>query len=273
VTSRAERLLTYVVLSAFALVVLLPILSILSVALRPPDSSDSGLTWPTHIDWSNFADAWTAGHFDQLMVNSLTVALLVVPAATVFSVLAGYAFGTMRFPGDTAIFYLLLTGIVLPYEAAVIPLYYDLRAVGLTNTYIGLALPEIGLFMAFGVFWMRAFFLSAPRALVEAARVDGAGSFTILVRVLLPLARPAITTMVILFFFWTWNEFLLALVLLQDPAMRTAPAGLGYFVGQFQSDVSGLAAGAVLVMTPVVLFFVLLNRRVISGMLSGAVKG
>jgi raffinose/stachyose/melibiose transport system permease protein len=179
----------------------------------------------------------------------------------------------MRFPGRTPLFYVLLLGIVLPYEATVIALYFDLSAVGLTDSLLGLMLPQIALFLCFGTFWMRAFFLSTPQSLIEAARIDGAHSFQILVRVLLPLAGPAVSTLMILFFFWSWNEFLLAIVLIQDPALRTAPAGLGTFVGQFSSDVSGLAAGAVLVTAPVVLFYLIAQRKVMSGMLEGAVKG
>jgi raffinose/stachyose/melibiose transport system permease protein len=127
--------------------------------------------------------------------------------------------------------------------------------------------------MAFGVFWMRAYFLSTPRALVEAARLDGAGTFTILWRVLLPGARPAITTLSALVFLWSWNEFLLALVLIQDPGKRTAPAGLGLFIGERTTDIAGLSAGALIVTAPVVIAYLFLQRHFVQGMLSGSVKG
>lgn len=272
-SSKLERLTTYAILLTFTVIVLLPLISIVSVALAPPGARVSGLSWPTNPRWANFTDAWQTGGFGRLLLSSTTVAAVVVPVATVISVLAGYAFGTMRFPGKSTLFSLFLLGIVLPYEATVIALYFDLSALGLTDSLLGLILPEIGLFLCFGTFWMRAFFLSTPQALVEAARIDGANSLQILLRVLMPLARPAISTLMILFFFWSWNEFLLALVLIQDPALRTAPAGLGMFVGQFSSDVSGLAAGTILVTAPVVLFYLLAQRKVIAGMLEGAVKG
>ncbi len=272
-TVRAERLATYLILGIFTVVVLLPLLSIASVALQPPGTRVSGLSWPSEPRFANFTDAWREGGFGRLLLNSAIVAAVVVPVTTLLSVMAGYAFGTMRFPGRTPLFYVLLLGIVLPYEATVIALYFDLSAVGLTDSLLGLMLPQIALFLCFGTFWMRAFFLSTPQSLIEAARIDGAHSFQILVRVLLPLAGPAVSTLMILFFFWSWNEFLLAIVLIQDPALRTAPAGLGTFVGQFSSDVSGLAAGAVLVTAPVVLFYLIAQRKVMSGMLEGAVKG
>src|SRR5690606_10325390 len=115
-------------------------------------------------------------------------------------------------------------------ELIVIPLYFDLREVGLTNSYWGVILSECALFMPFGVFWMRTHFQSTPRELIEAAELDGASSGTILRRVLLPLAGPSISTMAVLFFMWSWNQFLLVLILIQDPNKRTAPAGLGFFV-------------------------------------------
>lgn len=272
-TSRLEQLTTFAILLIFTLIVLLPFASLLSVALTPPDAGTSGLRWPDDLQWSNFSDAWAEGGFTRLMLNSTLVAAVVVPVATALSVLAGYAFGTMSFRGSSVLFYLFVAGIVVPYETIVIPLYFDLSSLGLANNLLGLMLPQVGLFICFGTFWMRAFFLSTPRSLLEAARIDGANSFQILVGVLFPLARPAIFTLMILILIWSWNEFLLALVLMQDPAMRTAPAGLGAFVGQFGSNDALLAAAAILVTAPVLVFYLFAQRKVISGMLEGAVKG
>ena len=138
--------------------------------------------------------------------------------SAILSIGTGYAFGTMRFFGDRIMFPLMLLGIIFPYEATVIPLYYDFQNVpllhwNLLNTYWALILPQIGQSVAFGTFWMRAFFRSVPRSLIEAARIDGATSFGVLWRVLLPQAMPAVLTMCVLVFTYTWNEFLLALVL------------------------------------------------------------
>jgi raffinose/stachyose/melibiose transport system permease protein len=120
---------------------------------------------------------------------------------------------------------------------------------------------------------MRAFFVSTPRSLLEAARIDGASSWTTLWRVLVPFGRPAILTMMVLVFMWTWNEFLLALVMVSKENLRTAPLGLAFFQGQHTSDLTLLAAGAVIVATPVVIVYVFLQRHFIRGMLTGAVKG
>ena len=146
--------------------------------------------------------------------------------ATLFSILAGYAFGLMRFRGSSVLFYVFLLGLMVPTEAIIVPLYYDLRDLHLTNTYWALILPQIATSVAFGTYWMRTYFRSVPRSLIEAARIDGASSWFTLWRVLLPLARPAVLTMTVLLFMWTWNEFLLALVMVSDECLRTAPLGL-----------------------------------------------
>jgi raffinose/stachyose/melibiose transport system permease protein len=179
----------------------------------------------------------------------------------------------MRFRFKNLAFLAFLIGLLMPFEATIVPLYYDLRGFGLVDTYPGLILPETALFLSFGTFWMRGAFQSAERSLIEAARIDGANSWTILWRVLLPTVRPAVTTMMVLFFIWSWNEFLLALVLAQDPSVETAPAGLGLFVGQHSTDLTGLAAAAVIMTIPSLIVYVLLQRQFIQGVTSGSVKG
>ena len=197
----------------------------------------------------------------------------VVLVSSVLSILAGYAFGLMRFRGEQVLFYVILLGLTIPMEAILVPLYYDLRDVGLTDTYWALILPQAALSTAFGTFWMRAFFRSVPRSLIEAARLDGSSSWMTLWRVVLPLARPAVLTMVVLVFMWTWNEFLLALVMVSDESLRTAPLGLAFFQGRNTSDEGLLMAGSLIVAAPVVLVYLFLQRHFIRGMLSGAVKG
>ena len=268
------KLFMYAFLSMAATVVLIPLVSLFSVSIQPPTSTSTSLSWPTDPAWGNYVEAWTKGDFPLplLMINSLLVASVVVPVGVTVSVLAGYAFGTMKFPGDKVLFYLFMIGLVMPFEATIVPLYYQLRSMGLTNTLWGVILPEIGLFRAVGIFWMRQFFMASPPALVEAARIDGASSLRILTSVLLPTAWPPVLTLATLMFIWSWNEFLLSLVVL-DRSTRTAPAGLGIFTGQWVSDIPVLSAAAIIVALPTVLLYIALNRKVISGVLQGAVKG
>jgi raffinose/stachyose/melibiose transport system permease protein len=270
---RRELALTYTVLGAFSLIALLPVVGIVVTALQDRGGAAAAFGTFDGLHLGNFADAWREGNFGTYLRSSALVAVVVVVVAGTLSVLAGYAFGMMRFRGSQALFYVLVLGLGIPMEAMIVPLYYDFRDLGLTNTYWALILPQIGLSVAFGTFWMRAFFRSVPRSLVEAARIDGASSFFTLWRIVLPLARPAVLTMAVLLFMWTWNEFLLALVMVTDEGLRTAPLGLSFFQGRNRADLTLLAAGAVIVALPVVLLYVFLQRHFIRGMLSGAVKG
>ena len=269
---RREQLLTHLMLGVFSIVALVPIAGILLTALQEPGGLAS-FGEPGGFHPRNFVAAWEEGNFGSYLRASAVVAVAVVAASTVLSILAGYAFGLMRFRGQQALFYLLLLGLMVPLEATIVPLYYDLRDLRLTDTYWALILPQVGVSVAFGTFWMRAFFRSVPRSLVEAARLDGSTSWTTLWRVILPLGRPAVLTMMVLVFMWTWNEFLLALVMISEESLRTAPLGLAFFQGRNATDFPLLAAGSLIVATPVVVLYVLLQRHFIRGMLSGAVKG
>jgi raffinose/stachyose/melibiose transport system permease protein len=271
-SSRLDRTLTYTVLVVFTLLALVPVLQILSAAVSSADVAGPGLRLPDGLHLSNFSQAWHRGQFGLYLRSSAIVTVTVVVVAGLLSTMAAYAFGTMRFPGSTVLFYLFVLGLTIPEEALVIPLYYDFRGLGLLNTYWALILPQTAQSVAFGTFWMRTYFASSSRALIDAARMDGASSWSILWRVLAPSGRPAITTMVVITFMWTWNEFLLALVMVSSNSRRTVPLGLAFFQGQHASDTSLLAAGAVLVALPVVVIYLVFQRRFIEGMLTGAVK-
>ncbi len=267
--SAAERAMNYAVLLVFALVVLWPLGTIVAKAFGPATVAD-GRAGAFHPE--NFASAWVEGRFNQYMLTSVLVAVVVVTVATIVSILAGYAFGTMRFRGSTALFYVFLLGIMVPTEAIIVPLFFDLREFGLTDTLWGVALPQIAQSTAFGTYWMRAYFRGVNVSIIEAARIDGATPRRILWQVLVPTGRPAITTMIVLFFMWTWNEFLIPLVMSPTGAFRTAPLGLALFQGQYTQGTALLAAGAVLVALPIVILYFFLQRHFIRGMLEGAVK-
>ena len=272
-SARREHLLSYLVLGAFAIVAIYPILSIVLLAFHRRSDLVTGFDIPDRLSFDTFKQAWELGGFGRGLLNSFIVAASVSLATAVLSTLAGYAFGAMRFRGSEPLFYLLLIGLIFPYEATVIPLYYVFKDAGLTDSYWALILPQIGLSIPFGTFWMRAFFRSTPISLVEASRLDGASSLATLLRVLLPQAKPALTTLVVLVFMWTWNEFLLALVMIQSDDLRTAPLGLALFAGANRTqDPTLTAAAAVLVALPVVIVYVFLQRSFIRGMFAGGVK-
>jgi raffinose/stachyose/melibiose transport system permease protein len=270
--SRREHLVNYAILIAFSLFALYPVVGVLTTALTDPGTA-SGFSLSTDFHFSNFSAAWDQGHFSHYLRSSVIVSVTVVTVSTLLSILSGYAFGLMRFRGATVLFYVFLLGLMVPVEAMVVPLYFDFRRVHLLDTYWALILPQIGQSVTLGTFWMRAFFLSTPRALVEAGRIDGAGSFRILRSVLLPQARPALLTLCLLVFIYTWNEFLLALVLLNGSDNTTAPLGLAFFAGVARAgDPTKVAAASVLVAAPIVIVYLFLQRHFIRGVLAGAIK-
>ncbi|MCW7945184.1 sugar ABC transporter permease [Streptomyces hygroscopicus] len=271
--TRRERALNYAILTAFSALALLPLVGVLLSALTPQSQASSSFTWPAHLDWGNFSTAWTKGHFADYLGSSMLVAVSVVLLSAVLAILAGYSFAHFSYPGRSLLFYITLVGLMVPPEAFDIPLYFNLRDLGLTDSYWSLILPQTAQSLAFGVFWMRNFFRTVPRSVIEAARLDGATDWRVLWRILVPTSRPALLTMAMLVFMWTWNEFMLPLVMITDESKRTAPLGLAFFQGQHTTQFSLLAAASIIVALPVVVLYVFLQRHFIAGMLSGAVKG
>jgi raffinose/stachyose/melibiose transport system permease protein len=278
VTGKLDRYTTYVVLIGFSLVAIYPMLSILFLAFHKKSDLVTGFSLPNSFSLQTFIDAWNEGNFGQGMWGSFLVATTVTVVSAALSLMTGYAFGTMRFRGSGTLFNLIVVGLIFPYEATVIPLYYDFLnyhpvGIDLAGSYWALILPQIGQSVTLGTFWMRAFFLSTPKALVEAGRIDGAGSFRILRSILLPQARPALLTLCVLVFIYTWNEFLLALVLLAGSSNTTAPLGLSFFAGVARAgDPTKVAAASVLVAAPILFVYLFLQRHFIRGVLAGAIK-
>lgn len=270
--TRPANLSGLALLAAAVLVVLVPFLALVSAALQSPDTLAPGLlpTWPLRFD--NFITAWTRAGFGSLLMSSAIIAVVVVPISAICSTLAGFAFATMRLPGKNVIFAIFIAGLTLPYEAIIIPLYFDFKGNGLLNTYWAVILPLSAAFLPFGILWMRAYFSALPEELVEAAHLDGASRIRALWSVMLPIARPALTTLMLLNFMWAWNQFLLALILIRDPERRTAPSGLGAFVQQYGMEIPLLAAGTLIVITPVVVVYLIFQRQFISGLVQGALK-
>jgi raffinose/stachyose/melibiose transport system permease protein len=272
--AQGQTLLTYLLLLLFLAVALFPFLLILLASFKTDAEIGQGVfVLPEAWRLDNFVGAWQKANFGLYFRSSLIVAVPVVFFSVILSTLTGYAFGTMHFAGSRWLFVLFLLGLMVPFEAVIIPLYYRMRSVHLTDTYWALILPQIGQSVSFGTFWMRGFFKNAPGELLDAALIDGCTPLSALRRVLLPLARPAILTLIVLIFMWTWNEFLLALVMVSRENLRTLPVGLAFFQGQHVAQVPLMAAGSVIVSIPILLVYVLFQRYFIRGLTSGAVRG
>jgi raffinose/stachyose/melibiose transport system permease protein len=187
--------------------------------------------------------------------------------------MAGFAIGLLRIPGARWLLLLFVFGLTLPFEGIITPLYFLARQIGILNTRLAIVLPLIGLFMPFGVFWMRAHFANLPSEITEAARVDGASTWDLFWRIHVPLARAPMASLGILMAIWAWNQFLLALVLVEDPTQRTMAGALGAFQGHYATDIPLLCAGTILILLPTLAVFVLFQRQVITALLQGSVKG
>jgi raffinose/stachyose/melibiose transport system permease protein len=162
---------------------------------------------------------------------------------------------------------------MVPFDAAIIPLYNWMRSLGLTDTLWALILPQIGLSVSFGTLWMSSYFESLPDELVDQATIDGCSRWQVLWNVLLPIARPASSTLIVLIFMWTWNEFLLALVMIQKESLRTLPVGLAFFQGRYSANIPLMAAGAIIVALPTLLLYIFFQKQFLQGLSSGAIKG
>ena len=272
-TNRRETIPGYVLLAAAMLFAIFPLASMLTAALAPRGTTPLGISWPTNPQWSNFADAWAVANIPTLALSSILLVLGVVPIAVLIATMAGYALGSLRIPGGIVFFALLLLGLTLPFEVTIIPLYYQIRDMGLLNTRFGLILPLIGLNMPFAVFWMRAHFVTVPQDLTEAANLDGAGAWKTFLKIHLPLSIPAVASLALLMFISTWNQFLLAIVLMDDPDQRTMAGALQNFVGQHTTDIPLLNAGSLIIMAPMIVVFLFFQRHIVRAMFSGSLKG
>ncbi|KRF32829.1 carbohydrate ABC transporter permease [Yonghaparkia sp. Soil809] len=273
IISRTEVVLGRLLLALAVVLTLIPLANMLSAALQPADRNPIGLTWPTDPQWGNFVTAFEVGNVWRLMGSSAFIVICVVPVALIIATLAGYALGGLRVRGARGILIVFVLGLTIPFEALIIPLYYQAQGLGTLNTQWAVILPLIGLFMPFSVFWMRAHFVNVPRELSEAARVDGATMWQEFFRIQLPLALPAVSALTILLFIWTWNQFLLPVVLIADPLDRTVAGALTFFQGQYYLSIPLLNAGALLIILPAIAVFLIFQRQFIRALLQGAVKG
>lgn len=260
-------------LIAVMAITLIPFVSLFVTALHAPGTYPDGLAWPEDPHWENFINAFTAANMGALLQSSVLIELGVVPLSLLFATLAGFALGHLKVPGAKWIFIAFVLGLTLPFEGIIVPLYYQMRGWDLLNTQWAIILPLIGLFMPFAVMWMRAHFVTMPEELSEAARMDGANTWQLFWKVHVPLSLPALSSLAILLFLWTWNQFLLAVVLVDDPAKRTMAGALGAFQGQWGTDIPMLCAGSLLIMAPTLAVFLIFQRQFVAALLQGAVKG
>jgi multiple sugar transport system permease protein len=254
---------------------LIPVLWLVSLSFKTPTAVLDPSYVPKQWTWSNYTQILKTSQFIRPLINSIGIGLISTLIAVVLASMAAYAVARLRFPGKGVLIGASLLIAIFPQIALVTPMFNIERAIGLFNTWPGLIIPYIAFGLPLGIYTLSAFFREIPWELEKAARVDGATPFQAFIHVIAPLAMPGMVTTAILVFLACWNEFLFAISFTSTISSRTAPASMAYFSGssQFTVPTGPIAAAAVVITIPIIIFVVFFQRRIVAGLTSGAVKG
>ncbi len=228
---------------------------------------------PTELHWENFARAWKIGKFNSYMINSLIITFTKVPIGLFVAAMAAFAFSRLKFRFQKILFLIVVMGSMIPIQVCLGPIFQVTLKMKLLSTYIGLLLPYIAFGLPYHIFLFNGFFKSLSVEMDEAALIDGCSKFGLFWRIILPLSLPILGATFILDFVATWNEFAIALVLLQDNATWTLPLGLMGFKGFFSTDYGPLNSAILIGILPVVIVYLMFQRFFVTGLTAGAVKG
>ena len=264
----------YLLLLALTVVFIMPFVWLLSTALK--SSSQSVYSFPpTFIPrppvLDNFIEAWTSVPFPKYLFNSFALIVLMVPAHLFLTALTAYPLARMDFPGKKILFYLVLGTMFMPEEAMLVPMFLMAQELNLANSWGGVVFP--GLVGGFAIFLMRQSYLSIPKEMEEAAKIDGCGFFKTWWKVILPMARPTLAALSIISFVSVWNSFMWPLIILNNDNLYPLSLGLAYLSGTFGNEVRVMAAGTVISLVPIIVFYLMMQKHFVAGLAQGAVKG
>ena len=268
-----SRFLTYVLLVLITLSMLLPFAWMLSSSLKlNKDVFTFPMQWiPEEPRWANYSTIWTRIPLVRFIYNTFKLSIIVTCLQLLSSSFAAYAFAKLRFPGRRGLFLGYIATIAVPWQAYMVPQFILFRSLGLNNTHMAIICLQA--FSAFGVFMMKQFYENIPDELREAARIDGMSEYGIWLRIMLPLSKPAISTLIIITFVNTWNDFLGPLIYLTRTELKTIQIGLRSFIGQYSSEYGLIMAGSVVSLIPVLIVFLALQRYFVQGIASTGIKG
>lgn len=266
------RALLYFTLAASSFIMVVPFYWTVATSLKleqfiyasPPQ------WWPNPLTFVHYIDVLTRIPFPRYFLNSVIVAGFITLGHAIFDTLAAYSFAKLRFPGRDKIFFLMLLGLMVPFQVNLIPLYRIMGALGWVDNFAGLIIPSIT--SIFGIFLMRQYMLSIPDELLDAARIDGCGELGVFTRVVFPLSGTAVATLVIFIFMGAWNDFLWPRIITSSETMFTLPVGLAMLQMRNTSNWGQIMAGTVLTALPMIIVFLLMQRQFIAGVTAGAVK-
>jgi multiple sugar transport system permease protein len=258
--------------SVAAIVIVLPLVWMVATSFKPEGAIVTAhpSLISSQFTWSNYSGAWSAIDMPRLLLNSVFFAGGVTLCSLTFDSLTAYALARLDFPGKNVIFVLILITLMLPFQVNLIPLFVELTSFHWINTYQGLILPRAT--NAFGIFFLRQFFLSIPKELEDAARVDGAGDLRIYRSVMLRLAAPAVLTLALFHFMYNWNDLLWPLIISSNSSMYTLASGLALFTGQHVIEYGLVMAGSTLAIAPMVIAFLLIQRRFVESIATSGIR-
>ena len=275
-----KKLSTHSILIIVSILSIFPFLWLISTALKGPDENIfqyPPVFIPKQFTWANFTGVWKEIPFLLYFFNSMVVAGVTVIFNLVFSALAAYPLARMEFKGKKSVFFLILATIMVPFQAIMLPIYLIILKLNLVDTagyfmgYLGLILPFA--VNAFGIFLMRQAFLTIPKEMEEAAFVDGCNVFQIWLKILIPMVTPTLAVLAIFTFIGSWGEFLWPSIVLTKKTLYTLPVGINDLQGMFSSNWRYIAAGSIISIIPILIFFISMQKYFISGQNEGAVKG
>jgi raffinose/stachyose/melibiose transport system permease protein len=274
VESRTTLILTYIVLGILLLVALFPIALLVLNSVKPAAQIvQNPLALPVELRWDNFARAWKDARFSTTFFNSTTLTGLTIILVCTTSSLTAYVLARRKIKSWKIVTFYLLATTTAPIQLFLFPLYFGFAKLGLINNTIAVSVVYTAIYSPFAVMLLRTYFLAVPRELEEAALVDGASHWQVFTRIMLPIVSPGILTVALIIGLYSWNEFLIATTFLQKADKVTAVVSFFLLSGQYSSDWGEIMAAALIVVLPVVVLFVLLQRRFIEGMAGGSVKG
>ncbi len=268
-----RRNLVTLLAALVALIVLMPLLWMVAVSFMAPGEAAQfpPPLLPAHPTLANYRTLFADYGIGRYLLNSLLLATLATMLSLLFVVPAGYAFAKLRFTGRDAIFQTLVAALVVPGQIGMLPLFLELKAMGLVNSYAGALVPWLA--GIFGIFLVRQFCLSIPTDLLEAARIDGAGEGMILRKIVLPTLKPILITLALFVFLGSWNDFMWPLIILADQNLYTLPVALAALSREHVQDNELMMAGSVITTLPVLVLFLALQRYYLDGLMAGSVKG
>lgn len=272
----AHRLLVgYVPLILATLLIGLPLLWLITSSFKvQSEILTSKIVWfPSTFYFGNYERAFQIVPFGRVFLNSVIVTVVGAGLKVILAIISAYALVFVRFPFRNAIFMLILVALMVPAEIAIVPNYILVASIGGVNTYWGIILPTLG--TAFGTFLLRQQFLMVPTAISEAAEIDGASHWVRMTRVIVPMRRSAVVTLILIYLVVEWNQYIWPLVIINDPKMMTLPVGLTLLQNTEPGSTAWgvLMAGAVLVIVPILIVFIALQKHIVTGLTQGAVKG